>query len=61
MYMVCRNKERGEAALSEIRSATGNRDVHLEVLPFLSEIIDFRRIDDQMILFRCAIFHLSAT
>lgn len=31
VYMVCRNKERGEAALSQIQSATGNKNVHLEV------------------------------
>ncbi|KAL6530280.1 hypothetical protein OROHE_014633 [Orobanche hederae] len=31
VYMVCRNKERGEAALSEIISATGNKNVYLEV------------------------------
>lgn len=31
VYMVCRNKERGEAALSKIQSATGNQNVHLEV------------------------------
>ncbi|KAL8156244.1 hypothetical protein AgCh_001371 [Apium graveolens] len=29
--MVCRNKERGEAALSEIQSVTGNKNVYLEV------------------------------
>ncbi|KAL3655171.1 hypothetical protein CASFOL_000957 [Castilleja foliolosa] len=31
VYMVCRNKERGEAALSEIQTATGNKNVYLEV------------------------------
>ncbi|KAL4559081.1 hypothetical protein LXL04_031214 [Taraxacum kok-saghyz] len=31
VYMVCRNKERGEAALSKIISTTGNQNVHLEV------------------------------
>ncbi|XP_057974508.1 uncharacterized protein LOC131162245 isoform X2 [Malania oleifera] len=31
VYMVCRNKEKGEAALSEIQSMTGNQNVHLEV------------------------------
>ncbi|CAK9154190.1 unnamed protein product [Ilex paraguariensis] len=31
VYMVCRNKERGEAALSKIQSATGNKNVYLEV------------------------------
>lgn len=34
VYMVCRNKERGEAALSKIQSQTGNKNVHLEVLHF---------------------------
>lgn len=33
VYMVCRNKEKGEAALSEIQSVTGNTNVHLEVSP----------------------------
>ncbi|KAG8377278.1 hypothetical protein BUALT_Bualt08G0012700 [Buddleja alternifolia] len=31
VFMVCRNKERGEAAASEIQSATGNKNVFLEV------------------------------
>ncbi|KAI4339685.1 hypothetical protein MLD38_024598 [Melastoma candidum] len=31
VYMVCRNKEKGEAALSEIRAATGNVNIHLEI------------------------------
>ncbi|KAL0352491.1 UNVERIFIED_CONTAM: Dehydrogenase/reductase SDR family member 12 [Sesamum calycinum] len=31
VYMVCRNKERGEAALSEIQSVTGNKSVYLEI------------------------------
>lgn len=31
VFMLCRNKERGEAALSKIQSATGNTNVHLEV------------------------------
>ncbi|XP_023535217.1 dehydrogenase/reductase SDR family member 12 isoform X3 [Cucurbita pepo subsp. pepo] len=39
VYMVCRNKERGEAALSEIKSKTGNQNVHLEVCD-LSSIRD---------------------
>ena len=34
VYLVCRNKERGEAALSEIQTRTGNQNVHLEVLLF---------------------------
>lgn len=31
VYMVCRSRERGEAALSKIRSTTGNPNIHLEV------------------------------
>nr|KJB66219.1 hypothetical protein B456_010G133600 [Gossypium raimondii] len=31
VYMVCRNKEKGETALSKIQSSTGNPNVHLEV------------------------------
>jgi hypothetical protein len=31
VYMLCRNKDRGEAALNQIRSKTGNANVHLEV------------------------------
>jgi dehydrogenase/reductase SDR family protein 12 len=34
VYLVCRNKERGEAALSQIQTKTGNQSVHLEVFPF---------------------------
>lgn len=30
--MVCRNKERGEAAVSAIRSKTGSQNLHLEVV-----------------------------
>ncbi|XP_022143619.1 dehydrogenase/reductase SDR family member 12 isoform X2 [Momordica charantia] len=43
VYMVCRNKERGEAALSEIKSKTGNQNIHLEVcdLSSVSEIKSF--------------------
>lgn len=36
VYLVCRNKERGEAALSDIQTKTGNQNVYLEVLLFLS-------------------------
>lgn len=32
--MVCRNRERGEAAVSKIHSTTGNENVHLEVYMF---------------------------
>ncbi|XP_047973128.1 retinol dehydrogenase 11-like [Salvia hispanica] len=31
VYIVCRSKERGEAARSKIQSATGNKNVHLEI------------------------------
>ncbi|KAK9270857.1 hypothetical protein L1049_026443 [Liquidambar formosana] len=43
VYMVCRNKERGEAALSKIQSMTGNQNVYLEVcdLSSVSEIKSF--------------------
>ena len=34
VYLVCRNKERGEAALSEIQTRTGNQNVYLEVSLF---------------------------
>ncbi|KAG6776238.1 hypothetical protein POTOM_019744 [Populus tomentosa] len=41
VYMVCRSKERGEAALSQIQSTTGNQKVHLEVCD-LSSISDIK-------------------
>ncbi|KAM7507943.1 hypothetical protein LguiA_018396 [Lonicera macranthoides] len=43
VYMVCRNKERGEAALSEIQSKTGSQNLHLEVcdLSSVGEIKSF--------------------
>ncbi|KAF8411588.1 hypothetical protein HHK36_004144 [Tetracentron sinense] len=43
VYIVCRSKERGEAALSKIQSTTGNRNVYLEVcdLSSTSEIKSF--------------------
>ncbi|KAF7820328.1 dehydrogenase/reductase SDR family member 12 [Senna tora] len=43
VYLVCRNKEKGEAALSKIQSKTGNQNVHLEVcdLSSISEIKSF--------------------
>ncbi|XP_018848102.2 dehydrogenase/reductase SDR family member 12 [Juglans regia] len=41
VFMLCRNKERGEAALSKIQSATGNTNVHLEVCD-LSSISDIK-------------------
>ncbi|XP_047977265.1 retinol dehydrogenase 11-like [Salvia hispanica] len=39
VYIVCRSKEWGEAAHSKIQSATGNKNVHLE-------ICDISSIDD---------------
>ncbi|KVH98598.1 Glucose/ribitol dehydrogenase [Cynara cardunculus var. scolymus] len=41
VYIVCRNKERGEAALSEIQSTTGNQNVHLEICD-LSSVNDIQ-------------------
>ncbi|KAK4381379.1 Retinol dehydrogenase 12 [Sesamum angolense] len=41
VYMVCRNKERGEAALSEIQSVTGNKSVYLEICD-ISSISDVK-------------------
>ena len=31
LYMLCRNEERGAAAVQEVKQATGNQDVHLKV------------------------------
>ncbi|KAL2455986.1 NAD(P)-binding Rossmann-fold superfamily protein [Forsythia ovata] len=41
VYLVCRNKERGEAALSKIQTVTGNKNVHLEVCD-ISSISDIK-------------------
>ncbi|KAL9449537.1 hypothetical protein AB3S75_011456 [Citrus x aurantiifolia] len=43
VYMVCRSKEKGETALSAIRSKTGNENVHLELcdLSSITEIKSF--------------------
>ncbi|KAL3737127.1 hypothetical protein ACJRO7_025967 [Eucalyptus globulus] len=43
VYMICRNKERGEAALSSIKSTMGNPNVNLEVwdLSSVNEIKSF--------------------
>ncbi|KAM7266699.1 hypothetical protein ACFE04_004596 [Oxalis oulophora] len=41
VYMVCRNKERGEAAVSQIQAKTGNTNVHLEVCD-LSSVSDIK-------------------
>ncbi|XP_050105377.1 uncharacterized protein LOC126585024 [Malus sylvestris] len=41
VYMVCRNKERGETAQSKIQTDTGNQNVHLEVCD-LSSVSDIK-------------------
>lgn len=43
VYMICRSKERGETALSNIQSKTGNQNVYLEVcdLSCVSEVKSF--------------------
>ncbi|CAN7029846.1 hypothetical protein Bca4012_043972 [Brassica carinata] len=41
VYMVCRNKERGEEALSKIQNSTGNQNVYLEVCD-LSSVNDIK-------------------
>ncbi|VVB18061.1 unnamed protein product [Arabis nemorensis] len=41
VYMVCRNKERGQEALSKIQSSTGNQNVYLEVCD-LSSVNDIK-------------------
>lgn len=43
VYLVCRNKERGEAAVSDIQTKTGNRNLHLEIcdLSSVNEIKSF--------------------
>lgn len=43
VHMVCRSKERGEAALSKIQSTTGNPNIHLEVcdMSSISEVKSF--------------------
>ncbi|TKY46083.1 Retinol dehydrogenase 11 [Spatholobus suberectus] len=43
VYLVCRNKEKGEAALSDIQTKTGNQNVYLEIcdLSSVNEIKSF--------------------
>lgn len=43
VYMLCRSKERGEAALTKIQEVTGNKNVYLEVcdISSISEIKSF--------------------
>nr|GLL32363.1 dehydrogenase/reductase SDR family member 12 [Ipomoea trifida] len=45
--MVCRNKERGEAALSKIKSATGNKNVYLEVCD-ISSVSDVKSFTSRL-------------
>jgi hypothetical protein len=33
--MLCRNEQRGQQAVQQVRELTGNQDVHLEVGPGL--------------------------
>ncbi|WOG97274.1 hypothetical protein DCAR_0416614 [Daucus carota subsp. sativus] len=47
VYMVCRSKERGEAALSEIQLATGNKNVYLEVCD-LSSLRDIKALGSRL-------------
>ncbi|KEH26035.1 short-chain dehydrogenase/reductase [Medicago truncatula] len=43
VYLVCRNKERGEAALSQIQTKTGNQNVYLEICD-LSSVTDIKSL-----------------
>lgn len=43
VYLVCRNKERGEAALSQIQTKTGNQNVYLEICD-LSSVMDIKSL-----------------
>ncbi|KAF3333466.1 Dehydrogenase/reductase SDR family member 12 [Carex littledalei] len=49
VYMVCRNKERGEAAQSQIQSNTGNPNIHLEICD-LSSVRDIKTFVSQFSL-----------
>jgi dehydrogenase/reductase SDR family protein 12 len=46
LYIVCRNKERGEAALSRIKTESGNVDVHL-LLCDISSLSDIKRLVEE--------------
>ncbi|OIV98815.1 hypothetical protein TanjilG_25061 [Lupinus angustifolius] len=43
VYLVCRNKERGEAALSEIQTRTGNENIYLEICD-LSSVTEIKSL-----------------
>ena len=70
MHLVCRNRERGEAAISEIKSSTGNPNVFLEVRVKQNEWIFIyfyvQMVSDKMIstfeleLYFCQICDLSS-
>ncbi|XP_057490374.1 uncharacterized protein LOC130776234 [Actinidia eriantha] len=47
VYMVCRNKERGENARSKIQSVTGNQNVYLEVCD-LSSVNDIKSFTSRL-------------
>lgn len=46
VYMVCRNKQRGETALEKIKKESENRDVHL-LLCDVSSIEDVNRLCEE--------------
>ncbi|KAF7141515.1 hypothetical protein RHSIM_Rhsim06G0128200 [Rhododendron simsii] len=47
VYMVCRSKERGEAARSKIQSMTGNENVYLErLIKFSSQVCDLSSVNE---------------
>lgn len=43
VVMVCRNRQRGEAAQAEVRGVSGNQDIHL-MLADLASLADIRRL-----------------
>ncbi|XP_061368325.1 uncharacterized protein LOC133311319 [Gastrolobium bilobum] len=47
VYLVCRNKERGEAALSEIQTRTGNQNVYLEICD-LSSVTEIKSLASRL-------------
>lgn len=51
--MVCRNKERGEVALSEIQSATGNKNVFLEVFCLILSSLIFAVLFLKLLMLVC--------
>lgn len=43
LYMVCRNEERGRAAVDKVISTSGNNDIHLKLCD-VSSLNDLRRL-----------------